>query len=90
MRNCINSLGSSDIEICFNTCHFLQNIYSKYLTITVPNRSRDFSQKLSTMRASVLKCEYVCYNLMVRGTEGSKLLSFAQVENDDDDDEGFH
>lgn len=90
MRNCINSLGSGDIDNCFKTCKFLQNIYSKYLTLTqAPNRGRDFSQKMSTMRASTLKCEQVCYNLMVRGTEGSKLVSFDAATGEDDVDDGF-
>jgi len=91
MRNCINSLGSGDTDNCFKTCKFLQNIYSKYLTLSsVPNRGRDFSQKISTMRASTLKCEHVCYNLMVRGTEGSKLVSFDAAVIDDELDEGFY
>lgn len=91
MRNCINSLGSGDTDNCFKTCKFLQNIYSKYLTISsVQNRGRDFTQKISTMRASTLKCEHVCYNLMVRGTEGSKLVSFDATSPDDDGDEGFY
>lgn len=90
MRNCINSLGSGDIENCFKTCNFLQNIYSKYLTLNlVHNRARDFSQKISTMRASTIKCENVCYNLKVRGTEGSKLVSF-DAPHDDEADEGFY
>ncbi|CRK90055.1 CLUMA_CG003776, isoform A [Clunio marinus] len=91
MRHCINSLGSGDTDNCFKTCKFLQNIYSKYLTLdSVPNRGRDFSQKMSTMRASTLKCEHVCYNLMVRGTEGSKLVSFDGATGvDADNDEGF-
>jgi predicted translin family RNA/ssDNA-binding protein len=88
MRNCINSLGSGDTDNCFKTCKFLQNIYSKYLTLTAV-RSRDFSQKMTTMRASTLKCEHVCYNLMVRGTEGSKLVSF-DAAVDDNLDEGFY
>ena len=88
MRNCINSLGSGDTDNCFKTCKFLQQIYAKYLTLgSVPNRSRDFSQKLSTMRASTIKCENVIYNLKVRGTEGSKLVSFDAKE--EDADEGF-
>lgn len=28
MRNCINSLGSGDIDNCFDDCKFMQNIYS--------------------------------------------------------------
>lgn len=88
MRNCINSLGSGDTDNCFKTCKFLQNIYSNYLTLN-GMRGRDFSQKMSTMRASTQKCENVCYNLMVRGTEGSKLVSFDGAV-DDDRDEGFY
>lgn len=94
MRNCINSLGSGDTENCFKTCKFLQNIYSKYLTLnSVPNRGRDFSQKVSTMKASTLKCEHVCYNLMVRGKEGCKnrLDSIGPMAHlEDDHDEGFY
>lgn len=86
MRNCINSLGSGDTDNCFKTCKFLQSIYSKYMKLSsVP---KTFSQKISTMRASTLKCEQVCYNLQVRGTEGSKLVSFDNAE--DDFDEGFY
>lgn len=88
MRNCINSLGSGDTDNCFKTCKFLQSIYSKYLTLNAV-RGRDFSQKMTTMRASTLKCEHVCYNLQVRGTEGSKLVSF-DAAAEDDHDEGFY
>lgn len=28
MRRCVNSLGNGDIETCFNTCNFVQNLYS--------------------------------------------------------------
>lgn len=91
MRHCINSLGSGDTDNCFKTCKFLQNIYSKYLTVlSTHSRSRDMSQKMSTMRASTLKCEQVQYNLVVRGTEGSKLVSFDTTVVDDDLDEGFY
>jgi predicted translin family RNA/ssDNA-binding protein len=88
MRNCINSLGSGDPDNCIKTCKFLQHIYSKYLTLNSV-RGRDFNQKMSTMRASTLKCEHVCYNLKVRGSEGSKLVSF-DAAVDDDRDEGFY
>lgn len=88
MRNCINSLGSGDTDNCVKTCKFLQGMYAKYLTLNAV-RGRDFTQKMSTMRASTLKCEHVCYNLMVRGTEGSKLVSF-DAAVDDDHDEGFY
>lgn len=88
MRNCINSLGSGDTDSCFRGCKFLQSIYSKYLRLNTV-RGRDFQQKMSTMRASTLKCETVCYNLMVRGSEGSKLVSF-DAPRDEEADEGFY
>ena len=99
MRYCINSLGSGDTENCFKSCKFLQGIYASYITLKIPSRGRDYNQKLSTMRSSTLKCEHLCYNLIVRGSEcqGSKFLppisldSFnAGNEGDHDDDEGFY
>lgn len=92
MRNCINSLGSADTDKCFKSCQFLQGIYAKYLRLKpLHSRSRDFSQKMTTMRASTLKCEHVCYSLKVRGTEGSNMLSFETVPGEGADvDEGFY
>ncbi|CAO1431600.1 unnamed protein product [Diamesa hyperborea] len=92
MRNSINSLGSGDIDNCFKTCKFLQNIYSKYLSLNnVPNRNRDMNQKMFTMRASTIKSEKVCYNLMVRGKEGAKMSPLDSGHNDYEEnlDEGF-
>lgn len=99
MRFCINSLGSGDTENCFKTCKFLQSIYANFITLnSIPNRGRDFNQKLQTMRASTLKAEHVCYNLIVRGSEcqGAKFLppisldSFPNEVRGDEDDEGFY
>lgn len=91
MRCSINSLGCGDTDNCFKTCAFLQNMFSQYLSLnTIPNRGRDFSQKMSTMRMSCQKVENVCYNLVVRGTEGAKLTSLETAYTaDDDGDEGF-
>lgn len=92
MRNSINSLGSGDIDNCFKTCKFLQNIYSKYLSLNnIPNRNRDMNQKMFTMRASTIKSENVCYNLMVRGKEGAKMSPLDSGHNDYEEnlDEGF-
>lgn len=92
MRNSINSLGSGDIDNCFKTCKFLQNIYSKYLSLNnIPNRNRDMNQKMFTMRASTIKSENVCYNLMVRGKEGAKMTPLDSGHNDYEEnlDEGF-
>lgn len=101
MRYCINSLGSGDTDNCFKTCKFLQSIYAKFLTIgSVSNHGRDFMQKISTMRASTLKTEHVCFNLIVRGSEcqGGKFLppiSLDMFTGDggaagEDVDEGFY
>lgn len=100
MRYCINSLGSGDTDNCFKTCKFLQGVYAKFLTIgSVPNHGRDFMQKISTMRASTLKTEHVCFNLIVRGSEcqGGKFLppiSLDMFTGDgavgDDVDEGYY
>lgn len=91
MRNCINCLNCGEIESCFDSCKFLQNLYSRYLTLnTIPNKGRDYSQKMTTMKQSVMKAENVCYNLKVRGTEGSKLISFDSADVDHAVDEGFY
>lgn len=91
MRYCINSLGSGETDNCFKACKFLQNIYAKFLSIgSVPNHGRDFSQKISTMKMSTLKTEHVCYQLVVRGTEGAKFPSFDFKDVNDDVDEGFY
>lgn len=90
MRLCINSLGSGERTSCFDNCKFLQNMYLNYLSLrSFPSRPRDYSQKMTTMKQSVMKAENVCYNLVVRGTEGSKLISFDSSVNENVD-EGFY
>jgi predicted translin family RNA/ssDNA-binding protein len=92
MRYSINSLGSGDTEICYQVCRKLQDIYARFMTISYIYKGyRDFSNKTSTMRSSMLKCEEVCYNLKVRGTEGSKLVQLDALQRDDHDvDEGIY
>lgn len=71
MRKCINSLGSGDVESCFEHCRFMQELYKGFVSVGNP-RSRDFNQKLFTLRQSLLKSENVCYNVKVRGGEAAK------------------
>lgn len=71
MRKCINSLGSGDVDSCFEHCRFLQELYKGFISVSNA-RSRDFSQKVSTLRQSLLKSENVCYNVKVRGGEAAK------------------
>lgn len=96
MRYCINSLSSGGTDICQQVCRTLQQIYAKFMTVPyIHNRNRDFTNKLATLRSSTLKCENVCYNLKIRGTEGLKLVHFdalnqPSLSHDDDIDEGIY
>lgn len=71
MRKCINSLGSGDIDSCFDHRRFLQEMYKGFISVSNA-KNRDFSQKLFTLRQSLLKSENVCYNVKVRGGEAAK------------------
>lgn len=93
MRKCINSLGSGDVDSCFEHCRFLQELYKGFISVSNA-RNRDFSQKLFTLRQSLLKSESVCYNVKVRGGEAAKWGStddtgFVGMSKDHpDEDEG--
>ncbi|XP_055630239.1 translin-associated protein X [Toxorhynchites rutilus septentrionalis] len=92
MRKCINSLGSGDVESCFEHCQFLKKLYNGFISVGNA-RNRDFSHKLHTLRQSLLKSENVCYNVKVRGGEAAKWgntddTGFANIPKDLDDDEG--
>uniref|UniRef100_A0A8D8MDN4 Translin-associated protein X n=1 Tax=Culex pipiens TaxID=7175 RepID=A0A8D8MDN4_CULPI len=98
MRKCINSLGSGDVQSCFEHCRFMQELYKGFVSVGNP-RSRDFNQKLFTLRQSLLKSENVCYNVKVRGGEAAKwgstddggAASFGSMarENQDEDEGVF-
>lgn len=93
MRKCIMSLGSGDVDSCFEHCRFLQELYKGFISVSNA-RNRDFSQKLFTLRQSLLKSESVCYNVKVRGGEAAKWGStddtgFVSMSKDHpDEDEG--
>lgn len=92
MRKCINSLGSGDVDSCFEHRRFLQELYKGFISVGSV-RSRDFSQKLTALRQSLLKSENVCYNVKVRGGEAAKWGSsddtaFIVIPKDHDEDEG--
>ncbi|XP_053692191.1 translin-associated protein X [Sabethes cyaneus] len=94
MRKCINSLGSGDVDSCFDHRRFLQELYKGFISVSNA-RSRDFSQKIITLRQSLLKSENVCYNVKVRGGEAAKWGStddcaFGVIAKDNqDEDEGI-
>lgn len=94
MRRCINSLGSGDIDPCFQSCQLLQAFYTGFIGLNVV-RYKDLNRKIYTLRQSVLKTENVCYNVKVRGGEaaiwGSVNDPFCIGDNRNDDiDEGYY
>lgn len=53
-------------------------------------RQKDMTNKIYTLRQSVLKVENVCYNVTVRGGEAAKWGSLDNIDKPADDvDEGF-
>lgn len=91
MRRCINSLGSGDIDECFNATKFLKQIHAEFLGVGQTGH-REFWQKYNTLKQSVQKCENVCYNIKVRGGEAAKwgAAQVATVLNEPKvEDEGF-
>ncbi|GAB0097671.1 translin-associated protein X [Sergentomyia squamirostris] len=91
MRNCVNSLGSGDVDTCFESRSFLQTLLTGFLGLG-QTHNREMSRKINTMRQSVLKAEAVCYNLRVRGKEAAKWGAeekFMEKDANADIDEGF-
>jgi len=90
MRRCITSLGSGDVETCFQACTFLQSLYKGYTSLSQV-RQKDMNNKIYTLRQSVLKVENVCYNVTVRGGEAAKWGTVDNIDKPSDDvDEGFY
>lgn len=90
MRKCINSLGSGDVDQCTTVCQILRKLYENYISVG-PTFNREWSRKMSTLRQSLLKSEFVCYNIKVRGKEAAK-WSAAQAQAatvGHDEDEGI-
>ncbi|KAJ6643172.1 Translin-associated protein X [Pseudolycoriella hygida] len=88
MRRCVTSLGTGDFEICSQACAFLQSLYTGYMSLH-NIRHKDLSNKIHTLRQSVLKVENVCYNVTVRGGEAAKWGTLDNVVSDNVD-EGFY
>jgi predicted translin family RNA/ssDNA-binding protein len=93
MRKCINNLGSGNIEGCFQTCTFVREIYSGFLSVSCAG-FKDISRKLVTLRQSLSKMENACYTIHVRGSEIPKHMLADVFSGTQDDfleeDEGFY
>jgi len=83
MRHCISSLGNGDFEACKRAGQFLQQVHTGFISAG-PVHHRDYSQKEWTLKQSLLKCENVCYNIRLRGSEANFVNAPAT-----DEDEGF-
>ncbi|PSN41342.1 Translin-associated protein X [Blattella germanica] len=93
MRKCINSLGSGNIEGCFQTCNFVRDIYSGFLSVSCTGY-KEISRKIITLRQSLSKMENACYTIHVRGSEIPKHMLADVISGSQDDyleeDEGFY
>lgn len=78
MRKSINALGSGDVDQCSSVCHILRKLYQNYMAVGNTG-NREWSRKMHTLRQSLLKSEFVCYNIKVRGKEAAK-WSAAQAQ----------
>ena len=68
MRLSINAAGVGDLELPFSVVQFLRDIYCCLLSLCSFG-IRELSRKLHTLKNSLHKIEYVCYNIKVRGSE---------------------
>ncbi|XP_069682641.1 translin-associated protein X isoform X2 [Periplaneta americana] len=92
MRKCINNLGSGNIEGCYQTCVFVRDIYSGFLSVSCTGY-KEISRKLITLRQSLSKMENACYTIHVRGSEIPKHMLADVISGTQEDyieeDEGF-
>jgi predicted translin family RNA/ssDNA-binding protein len=93
MRKCINNLGSGNIEGCYQTCMFVREIYSGFLSVSCTGL-KEMSRKLVTLRQSLSKMENTCYTIHVRGSEIPKHMLADVISGTQDnfleEDEGFY
>lgn len=96
MRKCINNLGSGNIEDCFRTCNFVKHMYNGFLLVGNSCSSKEIGRKAYVLKQSLQKMEYVCYNIVVRGSEVPKhmlgnIIPTASSNNETiySDDEGY-
>ena len=68
MRKCINNLGSGEITDCGDTCDFVRNVYSGFLSLSYFG-CKEVLRKLIVLKQTLLKIEMVCYNIHIRGNE---------------------
>lgn len=71
MRKSVNALGAGDVDQCTEVCNILRRLYENYIAVG-PLFNREWSRKMTTLRQSLLKSEYVCYSIRVRGKEAAK------------------
>lgn len=96
MRRGINSLGTGNLNVCFESSQFMNQLYSGFIKIGA-QWNREMQRKTVTLRQSLLKTENVCYNIKVRGGEAAKWGTENNTDGGSggiggggDEDEGFY
>ena len=70
MRLAINSVGGGNLELPFQLCSFLREMYDAF--VSYGNVNKEFTRKVWTLKQSTQKVENACYTLQVRGSEVPK------------------
>jgi len=95
MRRCINNLASGNIDDCFRICNYVKDIYTGFLSINSAGY-KELGRKIYVLKQSLMKMEYVCYTIQVRGSEIPRHMLATVINNttnpevSNEDDEGFY
>lgn len=93
MRKCINSLGAGNIDDCVKICEIMKQLYVGFQGLNNAGY-RELGRKIYTLKQSLLKVEFVCYNIHVRGSEIPKHMLASVITNtnelNNEEDEGFY
>lgn len=92
MRKAVNSLGSGDVDQTLRVCDILRSLHIGFSSIH-NHHNREWNRKMYTLYQSLLKTEYVCYCIKVRGKETAKWSAnnpLQPMPAFEDEDEGVY
>ncbi|XP_078593817.1 translin-associated protein X-like [Branchiostoma floridae x Branchiostoma japonicum] len=87
MRLCITSVSSGDMDLPFQLCQFMREVYHGFSSFSHAG-SWELSRKMHTLRQSLHKVENACYTLQVRGLEIPKHMLADVFGSADSEDTG--
>ncbi|KAI8492065.1 hypothetical protein Bbelb_304380 [Branchiostoma belcheri] len=87
MRLCITSVSSGDMDLPFQLCQFMREVYHGFSSFSHAG-SWELSRKMHTLRQSLHKVENACYTLQVRGLEIPKHMLADVFSSQDSEDTG--